>query len=300
MPALDTAKLLPVTQSPIPESPPGSGHHVTTCEDGYRVEFTHKDGVHHGVYTKFYPNGQKYIECRYVDGLRQGKVTTWYASGRPKTDGAYRNSLLDGVFTIREDADTWGKTEVEFRMGVPHHQTVWNALGNRISETSYTRDGEPTGIHRLWNWDGTLSRQYEFLDDGSYVLRVHMDSAGRNTVIPEGEVTVWKACKVPGEDQWVTVRLTVPADAQRVTPHETRSQHKSRVSRAKVEEIVGTDGTQYKEAVSGVHRDRSIIYRVGETVVCDRFEADPTVECGAGINVHAHRDHCAQWFPETA
>ena len=122
-----------------------------------------------------------------------------------------------------------------------------------------------------------------------------VDDRGRQCVLPPlgTEVTVWKAGVTVG-DVPVYIRLTTPADARRVTPFDIGSCFKSRVEFAKVEQIVGQDGTEYQEAFSFVYG--RMAYRLGEVARPDGFDPDPNEQCGSGIHVHAHRDHCDRWW----
>ena len=126
------------------------------------------------------------------------------------------------------------------------------------------------------------------------------DDQFRNFVLEDGEIFVWKACKVvkpDGKKSAVYVKLFVPEDAKRVTPY-SRGCYKARVEYAVVFEIFDDDGNNYNSATSFVHENKTkhLVYTVGEIVRPDSFNPDPNVDCGAGINVHRHMDHCKIWF----
>jgi len=117
-----------------------------------------------------------------------------------------------------------------------------------------------------------------------------IDDQKRESVLPPGELTVWKACRSDGKN--VIVELSVPGEAKRVTPLDPWFRYKSRVDSATVRRITSMEGVDYKEAVSCVFRGKKLTYRVGETIRPDGFDDNPANDCGQGINVHLHRDHC--------
>jgi hypothetical protein len=85
----------------------------------------------------------------------------------------------------------------------------------------------------------------------------------------EGEVIGWKKCR-----NNVLVKLRVPPDAKR----SNATGRKCRAERVEVLAVVGA-----AEGVS-IH-DGKTVYRVGETVACDRWEPNRFVECGGGIHL---------------
>lgn len=159
---------------------------------------------------------------------------------------------------------------------------------------SFYKNGRLHGRCKSFHADDTIHGEYDYVD-GKLIRVVSLrDEQGRECVLPDGDLIVWKVAKSWGAGQWheVLIRLSVPSTARRVTPVDTDHTYKSRVEYAKVEEIVGGDGTQYREAVSSIRSSNPVTYRVGEIAVPDTFDDDPNHECAAGINVYAHRDHC--------
>ena len=49
-----------------------------------------------GLQTKFYANGKKAEEVRYVKGIKDGPWTTWYDSGQKSGEGTYKAGLNHG------------------------------------------------------------------------------------------------------------------------------------------------------------------------------------------------------------
>ena len=340
-------------------APSPDGPHVTYHRDGTKwEEFHHRGGERHGPYVSYHPGGIiKHVECHYQqgrldgdlvlndeewksvieykDGVRHGLCRRW-RKGHLRYSGVFKDGKPDGLH------QWWSplggvEREQEYRDGVVvvDRQTdwSWNTNGSRYAITT-TRTGDGvSGRFRFWYANGLLAEERELAPDTTTVVKMVAltDRSGRDCLLQDGEITVWKLAMVlpppaptpapppvwapadtpappapapasqpaSSEKTYVYIRLTVPADAKRVTPRDEDCRYKSRVEFARVDQIVGRDGTEYKEAVSCVFlggKGTSITYRVGEIVRPDSYNPDPNVGCGAGINVHAHRDHCDAWI----
>ena len=97
----------------------------------------------------------------------------------------------------------------------------------------------------------------------------------RTEIVPrEGEIIGWKQCR-----NNILVKLRIPPDAK-------RSNGLGRKCRAECVEVIEIIGDV--EAVS--IRDGKTTYRVGQTVICDSWNADRLVECGGGIHFYLTRE----------
>ena len=101
----------------------------------------------------------------------------------------------------------------------------------------------------------------------------------KTRILAEGELIGWKKLK----DSKIA-RLIIPAGAKRSHAFG----RKCRAEYAKVAEIFGPKGDAHTEGVSDYVS--SFVYRVGETVKCDRWESDWQVECGGGIHFFITRE----------
>lgn len=101
----------------------------------------------------------------------------------------------------------------------------------------------------------------------------------RTRILPQGSIVGWKKCK-----DGVIVRLLIPDGVSR----SNALGRKCRAERAQVLEVIGAD-----EGVSS--HDPKTVYRVGETVVCDKWEEDWTVECGGGIHFFITREEAEEY-----
>lgn len=164
----------------------------------------------------------------------------------------------------------------------------------------FFRGGKLEGRGTWWHSNGEVSSECDFERGKPVRLLKHTDSQGRDLILPEGEIEVWKACKSEGVG--VYVRLRVPADARRVTPIDTQASLGGRSCKSRVEYaiVVGIEdeaGKPYQEATSFVYKKgEGLVYRVGEIVRPDGYDPNLGRGCGRGINVHRYRDHCTSWF----
>ena len=89
-------------------------------------------------------------------------------------------------------------------------------------------------------------------------------------ILPEGQIVGWKKCC----DE-VIVKLSIPAEAK-------RSHAWGRKCRAEYVEVLEVFGA---DAGVSLH-DGVTMYRPGETVRCDSWNDDWTVECGGGVHFY--------------
>lgn len=238
---------------------------MTTLIPGHRLE--HVESWFGGDLTEYCVDKQDRI---------QGTQIRWYKSGQ-KSETNYVDGKVEGLYRFF-NKDGAVITEWTLKKGQKHGRAMWCRSDGTRCECDYNM--------------------------GKVVRVVSLtDRQGRDAMLPDGEVEVWKACKTCKGDDGVGlyVRLRVPADARRVTPMcspEGKWEPQSRVEYAIVVSIDDGMGTTqpYTEATSFVRKGTSLVYRVGEVVRPDGYDPDPGHECGKGINVHRYRDQCEAWF----
>ena len=246
------------------------------------VEREYKGGYLDGVVREWHPDGTPMKVATYSCGLPDGKWTEWHGNGTLKRELTYRRDP-DG----EKPSFMVGPVVENYDNGRPHLRATFDKYGrDKGTTTRYWPSGEVN-----------LVAEYK---KGKVVRVVTLrDDKGRDCILPEGELIVWKACAV--KTIGVYVKIMVPKDAPRVTPKDTNETYKSRISHGVVLAIESEDGNQYDSAVSCVYTKERLTYVVGERVAVDEddFDDDVAVECGAGINVHRYRDHCTKWFPKS-
>jgi antitoxin component YwqK of YwqJK toxin-antitoxin module len=259
---------------------------------------TYSNGQYTGLY-EYWHNGRKFSEYSYEDGVYNGLCKCWNYDGILITECTYLKGVLHGLYRQR------------------------NSDGSLSFECNYVK-GKPDGKYKIWP-SNDIYRTHKIPDlmdistkeitapiiinyiDGKFDRIISLlDTEDRECALPsDEEITVWKACRSNGHD--VTVMLRVPREAKRVTPILDNDCYKSRVEYAFVEKIVDKSGKEYDQAQPFVFASSrknvaplstNIIYQVGEKVIPDRFDPNPMVGCGAGINVHRYQDHCNVWFSD--
>ena len=236
------------------------GDNGVLCREG-----SYRDGERHGLWRWWYHHKRESLEGSYVDGRKDGEWTMWDEQGNLMYRNHYSDDRLHGLCT------------------------EWYPSGEKAKEGTYVK-GMQDGIWTEWH-GGKQWRVLEYKDDVVTKVISLIDDRGRETVLPDGEIEVWKAGKAPSGDN-VYIKIRVPGDARRVsTLHQ-----KSRVERGVVVSIVGRGGTEYNEANNFVYEDAYLRYVVGEPVKADGFNSDPYQSCGRGIHVHPHREQCDRWF----
>jgi antitoxin component YwqK of YwqJK toxin-antitoxin module len=174
----------------IPEKPgdkadtlklPRARRHVTLYSDNSVVA--------DGLYTEWYPNGQKSLEGEYVDGLKQGPWKVWYENGKLCRTENYLNGKLDGSWKIYHDDGTlkaeetyrdnnrdgrWitydqlGKLPIDqwdYKAGVPSGAWIhYFADGKKETEEHFV-DGKREGEQTNWYDNGQIKRVQQFKND---------------------------------------------------------------------------------------------------------------------------------------
>jgi hypothetical protein len=195
----------------------------------------------------------------------------------------------------------------------------------RIKEEYYkNKKGEPSGEYKSYYENGCLKENFFYKDgfvEGCYtryfdnkeiqeimnyksgrVIKVISlkDDQKRECTLPDGEITIWKACKAKNpygnSTIPVFVKLQIPKEARRITTINTNNRFQARVEYAKVLEITDNYDEKYDDAYSFVYGGQQLKYTVGEIVFPSSFNTDPNEDCGAGINVHRYIDLCKIWF----
>lgn len=114
--------------------------------------------VKHGVWTKWQPTGERYLQGEYVDGMRHGPLLSWHRNGRPRGTGQFRDDQKDGVWTM------------------------WADDGVKRSRRQYVND-VLHGTSTDWHADGGLKESGEYANGEKDGVWVHIDSSGERTEI---------------------------------------------------------------------------------------------------------------------
>ena len=272
------------------------GDYIRRYYDGtLREKGVYKDGKKSGLFTGWHLNGKVASESHHGDTGEQGERVEWHDNGIVRKRSHYKDGLQEGIETCWH-RDGEKEQEGEYRGGKREGTfTCWHPNGRKKQVIEYRADNSE-GIITWWDDKGTVVKRIEYQAGRPSKVLTLLDRQGRETVLPAGEITVWKLCNV-GNDAYAYVQIRVPKEAKRVTPADSDGTYKGRVEYGTVISITGQYGGQYQKAWSFVQGPRTE-YTVGQEVRPTFLNEDPGVECGEGINVHVHRDHCDQWIPK--
>lgn len=131
----------------------------------------------HGLGIKYYSNGKKQNEYRYVDGIMQGISSSFYESGALKWRCNYTNNLPDGVYRemyengmlMREGPVSMGKKNGYFEF--------FRENGTLIKGVTY-QDDVMHGLYREYDELGRLKYEYANVDGKSQGLVTIFDTLG--------------------------------------------------------------------------------------------------------------------------
>jgi antitoxin component YwqK of YwqJK toxin-antitoxin module len=91
----------------------------------------------YGVWTAWYPNGQKQVEGEYREDVPTGQFTWWHENGQKQGEGQYDRGVKTGVWT------------------------TWHENGQKEIRSEF-RAGVPVGSFYRWKTDGKLAELYKF------------------------------------------------------------------------------------------------------------------------------------------
>ena len=76
-----------------------SSYTVRSTLDVFGSEGYYKNGKKDGLWTYWYPEGQKSSEAHYKDGVENGVTTRWYQNSQQLSEKHYKDGVEDGVTT---------------------------------------------------------------------------------------------------------------------------------------------------------------------------------------------------------
>jgi antitoxin component YwqK of YwqJK toxin-antitoxin module len=132
----------------------------------------------HGLWTAWYPNGQKEAEGEYREDVPTGKFVWWYENGQKQAEGTYAEGQENG---------TW---------------ITWHSNGLKESQAEYLA-GQLSGKWLSWKDDGQLNEIHDFAQDGNG------PQMREKVILPARNRTLGKA-GAPG----VKVKVTTTANSR--------------------------------------------------------------------------------------
>jgi len=120
------------------QSEPYSGEDSCVFKDAstkYFLKSTIKDGLSHGKFTLWYPNGQSWMAGNHSNGKEEGIFISWHENGQISSVSV---PLATGVV----------------------QETYWDIYGQKISEVSF-KDGKEDGKWTNWNQSESIWKDGE-------------------------------------------------------------------------------------------------------------------------------------------
>ena len=96
-------------------------------------EGTYKNKELDGLYSKWWPNGQKWREATYKDGNLNGLETTWHQNGQKGREATYKDGNLNGLETTWHENGQKRK-EATYKNGGIISKKFWNNKGEELEK----------------------------------------------------------------------------------------------------------------------------------------------------------------------
>ena len=122
-----------------------------------------KDGYKNGLFTKYYPDGKKMTQGKYILGKKEGPHTSWYENGNKKDEITYDNGVLNGT-----SSEWYSNGKIKSSGGYilgrkDGLHTSWYENGNKEGEKTYVNN-ELNGPSSEWYLNGKIK------SSGGYIL----------------------------------------------------------------------------------------------------------------------------------
>lgn len=160
---------------------PFTGRVVSRYMDGQKSEEANfKDGLQHGLFTVWLPNGQMCHRETFKNGKSDGEWTEWYPNGQRWESGNYKEGKKEGRWT------TWDEVGQKSSEGIylndNKHGRWIHWCNGEIEVDSFYNNGKKEGEWTEW-WcyaDGRPKRvQINFKDDKKDGLRTEWHDSGQ-------------------------------------------------------------------------------------------------------------------------
>ena len=162
---------------------------VRTKEDVVTEEYLSDNVKVEGMFTAWYPEGQKYYQVIKVDGKSEGYETVWHRSGRlaatyPHINGRadgwqeeweengqmikkchYKDGKMDGLCTLWHENGQKSEERTSIKGKTVGLENYWHGNGQLQAQGYRDANGLAQGEWQEWKMDGTLRRKVWFKDD---------------------------------------------------------------------------------------------------------------------------------------
>ena len=117
---------------------PSPGRHGPRASTGLLRLSVGSPDLQHGLWTEWYPSGNKKTEGQYHRGLTVGKITWWYENGQEQAEGEFDAGKKTGTW-ITWHPNGLKESLVEYQAGKPIPSLLaWSADGKLLE----SREGQ--------------------------------------------------------------------------------------------------------------------------------------------------------------
>jgi len=142
----------------------------------------------HGIFERYYPNGQLEFKGLYQDGKKTGMFKYWYENGNPKGDFVYSEDLeVDQPFQVITFYDSLNNLLVSKGNGQYHERSINDPNSRGFVTRGQVKDGFKAG-EWTGSYQGIKASFVEYYAAGKLINGVSKDSLGneyRYTVLDE-------------------------------------------------------------------------------------------------------------------
>ena len=139
------------------------------------AEYTYKEGVLHGDYTEYYPDGSKKSARHFVNGKAEGEFVEYAFDGTIESEVNYRNGVQHGP-EIRYDRDGSIRSSVTFAEG--KETGAKKQLFSDYELTANYRNGKYDGDYSEIYTNGNLKVTGNYIDGKKNGLWVYYNKYG--------------------------------------------------------------------------------------------------------------------------
>lgn len=170
----------------IGSSEPYTGKVTSVNERSVTLEVMYKEGVPHGSFVGWYPNGRKAMEGALHGDTRVGMWKAWHENGQLKRKGKFVDDKEEGRF-MWYNAEGMLTKVGRYRAGKEDGKWAWYHDNGRKMQEGVLRNGMEEGEWREWYPDGKPKMLDQLRKGEKYGTWAWWDESGKKRVERHGQ-----------------------------------------------------------------------------------------------------------------
>lgn len=170
----------------IGSSEPYTGKVTSVNERSVTLEVMYKEGVPHGSFVGWYPNGRKAMEGALHGDTRVGMWKAWHENGQLKRKGKFVDDKEEGRF-MWYNAEGMLTKVGRYRAGKEDGKWAWYHDNGRKMQEGVLRNGMEEGEWREWYPDGKPKMLGQLRKGEKYGTWAWWDESGKKRVERHGQ-----------------------------------------------------------------------------------------------------------------